>query len=79
VDANGNIASSSSSKKNRATVSELSDIKDWKKLIKTKTNVLIYFGNGKSSFHSKEILSTLQEAAELVKGIGTMAMVDCGG
>ncbi|CAG7822630.1 unnamed protein product, partial [Allacma fusca] len=74
IDANGG-----SSRKSKAIIQELSDVKDWKKLIKTKTNVLIYFGNGKSSFQSKGILSVLQEAAELIKGIGTVAIADCAG
>ena len=69
---------SSSNTKNKAVIQEVVDVKDWKKLIKSKTNVLMLFGNGKSSL-SQGIGGILQETAELIKGIGTVAVADCSG
>jgi hypothetical protein len=66
-----------SKKNNKLKLEELTDVKDWKKLIKSKTNVLICFGNGKASFTSDDILGVLKETGELVKGLGTIAIVDC--
>ena len=58
-------------------LNELADVKAWKNLIKSKTNVLICFGNGKASFSRDDILENLKEAAELIRGLGTIALVDC--
>jgi protein disulfide isomerase family A protein 5 len=70
------VVRSINSRKNKVVLNELADVKDWKKLIKSKTNVLICFGNGKASFYNS-ILGTLHEAAEIVRGLGTIATCDC--
>ena len=64
--------------KNKVKINELNDVKEWKKLIKTKTNVLIYFLPGPRPTPAiSDTLKALQEAADLVRGIGTIAVTDC--
>ncbi|XP_060525765.1 protein disulfide-isomerase A5 [Cylas formicarius] len=53
------------------------DIKDLKKLLRTKTNVLICFYN--SFKQSQNIIKLVQEVADSIKGEGTIALVDCSG
>ena len=61
---------------NKGRINELNDIKEWKHLLKTKTNVLIYFAqNGLPS--NPDIYKVLLEAADKIRGIGTLASVDC--
>lgn len=62
-------------KGNKLVLENLSDIKEWKKLIKVKTNVLIYFGDGPKP--KNEVLNVLKSTAEAIRGIGTVALVDC--
>lgn len=58
-------------------IDNIIDIKDFKKLLRTKTNVLVcYTSNLKQS---SEILKVFKEAALIVKGQGTMVLVDCSG
>ncbi|ODM91354.1 Protein disulfide-isomerase A5 [Orchesella cincta] len=65
--------------KGKVTLESLTDVKDHKKLIKIKTNVLVCFGNGRASFTKDNILNLLTEAANEVKGLGTIAVADCSG
>lgn len=65
------------SQKNKVVLNEMTDVKEWKRLIKSKTNVLICFGSGRASFARDDILGVLKEAAGVVKGLGTIALVDC--
>ena len=61
----------------KATVEELSDIKDFKKILRTKNNVLvIYVTSLKQAAH---IVKIFKEAAEVIKGQGTMLLADCSG
>jgi len=61
----------------KATVEELTDIKDFKKILRTKNNVLVcYISSQKQASH---IVKIFKEAAEVVKGQGTMLLVDCSG
>lgn len=69
----------SGSKKGKVVLESLTDIKDFKKLVKSKTNVLVCFGNGKASFTKDGVLNVLTEAAQEVKGLGTVAVADCSG
>lgn len=55
-------------------VQDVLDHKDYKKLMRTKTNVLIYFYDKPSN---KNLLSVLREVADKVKGTGTIVSVDC--
>lgn len=54
----------------------ISDQKDWKKLLRTKTNVLTLFHSGQGGGPS-ELMATLERVAVVVKGEGTICFVDC--
>ncbi|BES97186.1 Thioredoxin [Nesidiocoris tenuis] len=58
-------------------VLEVSDIKEWKKILRTKTNVLALFVSSPKAASGQ--IKLFKEAAELVKGVGTMILVDCSG
>ena len=53
----------------------ITDHKTWKRLLKTRTNVLTLFVSGDSQ--AGDFLSTFEEAAGIMKGRGTLAFVDC--
>ena len=58
--------------KNAGTVS---DLKEWKKLIKTRNNVLALFANGKQ--YVSDILPMFDKVAGKMKGKGSLVFVDC--
>jgi protein disulfide isomerase family A protein 5 len=60
-------------KATKVSVENISDYKEFKKLMRTKTNVLVYFFEKTGS----EIIKTLREVSEQVKGSGTIVTVDC--
>lgn len=51
------------------------DVRDFKKLLRTKTNVLVCFTS--SLKQSASALKAFKEAAQIVRGQGTMVLVDC--
>lgn len=59
------------------TVEEYADHKDFKHLLRTRTNVMVLFVSSVS--RAVSFLKIYREAAKEVRGIGTMVMVDCGG
>jgi hypothetical protein len=61
----------------KMTVEELTDIKDFKKILRTKNNVLVCYVS--SLKQASNIVRIFKEAAEVVKGQGTMLLVDCSG
>lgn len=58
-------------------VDSITDIKDFKKLLRTKTNVLICFYNNYKQ--SQNVIKVFKDVADVIKGEGTMALVDCTG
>ncbi|XP_014254426.1 protein disulfide-isomerase A5 [Cimex lectularius] len=58
-------------------VEEVTDVKDFKKILRTKNNVLVLFYSSQKS--ASNMLKTFKEAAEIVRGQGTMLLVDCSG
>ena len=58
--------------KNTLTVS---DIKEWKKLLKTRSNVLALFSQGQEQV--RDLLFTFEKVATEVRGKGTLIFVDC--
>ncbi len=58
--------------KNAQTISEL---KEWKKLLKTRNNVLALFANGKSSV--SDFLPMLEKVASDTRGKGALVFIDC--
>ena len=59
-------------------IDEIVDHKDFKKLLKTKNNVLVYFHDMPKSGVGSKMVSMLTEVSEKIKGLGTIASVDCG-
>ncbi|XP_068632672.1 protein disulfide-isomerase A5 [Battus philenor] len=55
-------------------ITDIDDIKDFKKLLRTKTNVLILFLNVPKS-HS--IVDVFKETADAMKGQATLVLIDC--
>lgn len=61
----------------KLVVDNIADIKDFKKVLRTKTNVLVcFYSNYKKS---QDVIKVLKEVADNIKGEGTMVLVDCGG
>lgn len=61
----------------KTTIEELTDVKDFKKILRTKNNVLVCYIS--SQKQASNIVKIFKEAAEVVKGQGTMLLVDCSG
>ncbi|XP_037826152.1 protein disulfide-isomerase A5 [Lucilia sericata] len=62
-------------KTNSVIIDDITEYKDFKKLLRTKTNVLVlYTSNTKQS---AEQLRVFKETAEAIKGSGTMVLMDC--
>ncbi|ERL92070.1 hypothetical protein D910_09392, partial [Dendroctonus ponderosae] len=58
-------------------IENLTETKDLKKLLRTKTNVLVCFYNSEKKAQS--ILSVLRDVAKNVKGEGVIATINCAG
>ncbi|KAG5877126.1 hypothetical protein JTB14_031279 [Gonioctena quinquepunctata] len=58
-------------------VDNLVDIKDFKKILRTKTNVLVCFYN--SYKQSQNVIKTFKDVGDNIKGEGTMVLIDCSG
>lgn len=56
-------------------VDNINDMKDLKKLLRTKTNVLIMFTSG--SRDNLANIKVFRDTAEVIKGVGTMVLIDC--
>ncbi|XP_046625601.1 protein disulfide-isomerase A5 [Neodiprion virginianus] len=64
-------------KNQKTVIDDIADLKDFKKLLRTKNNVLVCFVT--SQKQSSEVLKVFEEAADVIKGSGTMVLVDCAG
>ena len=58
-------------------VEEISDIKDFKKLLRTKNNVLVLFASSLKAASS--VYKIFKEAAGIIRGQGTTVFIDCSG
>ncbi|XP_066149547.1 protein disulfide-isomerase A5 [Euwallacea fornicatus] len=58
-------------------VDNITDSKDLKKLLRTKTNVLVCFYN--SYKKSQAVLDTLRDVADNIKGEGVIVVINCSG
>ncbi|CAH1107569.1 unnamed protein product [Psylliodes chrysocephalus] len=61
----------------KSTTEDIADIKDFKKLLRTKTNILACFYN--SFKESQHVIKLFRDVTENIKGEGTMVIVDCSG
>lgn len=59
-------------------IDQIVDMKDFRKLLRTKSNVLVCFTKSMRSLPSTTI-KNLKEAALVIKGQGTIVLIDCGG
>lgn len=66
-----------SGKASNPVVDNIVDVKEFKKLLRTKNNILVCYVN--SVKKSAGIVKVFRETADLVKGQGTMVLVDCSG
>ena len=67
--------SEAAKKTNKASIHDISDHKEFKKFMKTKTNVLVYFFDKPSNTN---IMTVLREVSDKVKGTGSIVSIDCG-
>ena len=58
----------------KSLVEEISDHKDFKKFLKTRNNILVYFY---SNNIQKDISELLKKVSESTKGLATLVSVDC--
>lgn len=58
-------------------ISDIDDIKEFKKLLRTKTNVLVLYVNNQKS--SQSVLDIFKEVADSMKGQATLVVIDCNG
>jgi hypothetical protein len=63
--------------KSSTSVEDITDVKEFKKLLRTKNNVLVLFVS--TTKRAYNIIKMFREAAEVVKGQGTMVFIDCYG
>nr|WDU65913.1 putative disulfide isomerase Tcis_disulfideisomerase_A5like [Tityus cisandinus] len=61
----------------KSLVEVVTDFKDFKKLLRTKNNVMVLYS--KSARDSTDILKLYTVVAEEIKGQATLAYIDCGG
>ncbi|XP_015771898.1 PREDICTED: LOW QUALITY PROTEIN: protein disulfide-isomerase A5-like [Acropora digitifera] len=64
-------------KLDRSSIIEINDVKSFKKLQRTHTNLLVIFAQSDNDASSK--FEVLVQAAEEIKGKGTIAYINCGG
>lgn len=70
------VQNSEQAKKQRtAVITDIGDIKDFKKLLRTKTNVLILYVNEPKNSHT--IVDVVKDTADAMKGQATLAIIDC--
>lgn len=62
-------------KQKSVLLEDITDIKDLKKIFRTKNNVLILFTS--NSKESQNVIKVFDEAAEQVKGLATAILIDC--
>lgn len=70
--------------KSNAVLENIVDHKDFRKLLRTKTNILVLFlteGQQQKSMQSSPLanvaLNVFREAASVIRGTGTMLLIDC--
>lgn len=58
-----------------SVIDDVSDVKELKKLFRTKNNVLVLYVS--SMKETQSTTKIFREAAEVIKGQGTMVLMDC--
>ncbi|VEN40613.1 unnamed protein product [Callosobruchus maculatus] len=62
---------------NKLVIDDLVDIKDFKKILRTKTNILVCFYNNYKE--AQTIIKSVKDVAKNIKGEGTLVLIDCSG
>lgn len=62
-------------KQKTAVITDINDLKDIKKLLRTKTNVMIMFVNAPKL--SQLVIDVFKDTAEAMKGQATLVMIEC--
>lgn len=58
-------------------INDVVDHKDMKKLLKTKTNVILLFVSNLKDKEVQSVVKVFQEMAEEIHGTGTAVQIDC--
>lgn len=61
----------------KTVIDNIVDFKEFKKLLRTKNNVMVCFTS--SAKQASQIIKVFREAAVTVKGQGTMVLMECTG
>lgn len=69
------LSSVETKKQKTAVLSDISDIKDFKKILRTKTNVLVLFVNEMKKAHN--MVEVFKETADTMRGQATLILIDC--
>lgn len=69
------VAAANNQKPKFSTIENLLNEKEFKKVLKTKNNVLVLFAAGLRD--NQAVLKVVRESSEAVKGLGTMVVIDC--
>ncbi|XP_034839340.1 protein disulfide-isomerase A5 isoform X1 [Maniola hyperantus] len=64
-------------KQKTSVISDISDIKEFKKLLRSKTNILVLYVNNQKS--SQNVTDVFKDAADNMKGQATLVTIDCSG
>lgn len=62
-------------KQKTTVITDINELKDFKKLLRTKTNVMILFVNMPKS--SQPVIDVFRDTADAMKGQATLVMIDC--
>lgn len=58
------------------TIENLQNEKEFKKLLKTKNNILVIFTNNNNK-ENQNVLKIFRESSDSIKGLGTMVAIEC--
>lgn len=69
------VVAANNSKPKYSTIENLQNEKEFKKVLRTKNNVLVLFTNGGKE--NQNVLKVFRETSEVIKGLGTHVVIDC--
>lgn len=61
----------------KIVLEDVTEIKEFKKLLRTKNNLLVCYVS--SVKQASNVIKIFKESAQIIKGQGTMLIVDCSG
>lgn len=69
------VAAVNNSKPKFSTIENLQNEKEFKRVLRTKNNVLVLFTNGAKD--NQNVLKVFRDTADAIKGLGTHLVIDC--